>query len=115
MIKRGKAAWVLYIDVVCINYDGNPLDAIVLAIMAALRHSESSNARNSSGNVMLNNVRSATLPEASYDEDADETVCSRSARIQLRQYLRRLPLTCTFAVFDESVLQTPRPIPYMLM
>lgn len=39
LIAPGKAAWVLYIDVVCINYDGNAFDAAVLAVMAALRNS----------------------------------------------------------------------------
>lgn len=36
-----KAVWALYIDVVCINYDGNAFDAAVLAVMAALKSSES--------------------------------------------------------------------------
>lgn len=40
VIAPGKAAWVIYIDVVCINYDGNAYDAAVLAVMAALRNSE---------------------------------------------------------------------------
>lgn len=43
LIAPGKAAWVLYIDVVCINYDGNAFDAAVLAVMAALRNSTSYN------------------------------------------------------------------------
>lgn len=40
-IHPGKAAWVLYIDAVCINYDGNVWDATLLAVMAALRNSVS--------------------------------------------------------------------------
>lgn len=32
---------MLYIDVVCINYDGNAFDAAVMAVMAALRNSQS--------------------------------------------------------------------------
>ena len=40
-IRPGKSAWVLYIDIVCINYDGNAFDAAVLAVMTALRNSES--------------------------------------------------------------------------
>ena len=35
----GKAVWAIYVDVVCINYDGNAFDAAVLAVMAALRNS----------------------------------------------------------------------------
>lgn len=38
-ISPGKSVWALYIDVVCINYDGNAFDAAVLAVMAALRNS----------------------------------------------------------------------------
>lgn len=40
-IRAGKSAWVLYIDIVCINYDGNAFDAAVLAVMTALRNSQS--------------------------------------------------------------------------
>jgi exosome complex component RRP43 len=40
VIAPGKAAWSIYIDVVCINFDGNAYDAAVLAVMAALRNSE---------------------------------------------------------------------------
>jgi exosome complex component RRP43 len=32
--------WSVFVDVVCINYDGNAFDAAVLAVMAALRDSE---------------------------------------------------------------------------
>lgn len=39
-ICPGKAVYVLYIDVVCINYDGNAFDAAVMAVMAALRNSQ---------------------------------------------------------------------------
>ena len=38
-ISPGKAVWAIYIDVVCINFDGNAFDAAVLAVMAALRNS----------------------------------------------------------------------------
>lgn len=40
-IEPGRAAWVLYVDVVCINYDGNVWDAVVLGVMSALRNSRS--------------------------------------------------------------------------
>lgn len=38
MIEPGKAAWVVYLDLVCLNYDGGVLDAAVLAAVAALRN-----------------------------------------------------------------------------
>ncbi|KAI9299273.1 ribosomal protein S5 domain 2-type protein [Cunninghamella echinulata] len=37
-IEEGKAVWVLYADIVCLNYDGNILDASLLALVAALKH-----------------------------------------------------------------------------
>eukprot|EP00030_Apusomonadida_sp_AF-17_P000484 a174750_146.p1 GENE.a174750_146~~a174750_146.p1 ORF type:complete len:309 (-),score=86.66 a174750_146:259-1161(-) len=37
VIAPGQAAWVLYIDAVCIDDDGNVFDAALLAVMAALR------------------------------------------------------------------------------
>jgi exosome complex RNA-binding protein Rrp42 (RNase PH superfamily) len=38
-IQPGKAVWVLYIDAICINYDGNAFDATLLAVQAALNNS----------------------------------------------------------------------------
>ena len=39
VIHPGKAAWVLYIDATCINYDGNAFDATLIAMIAALKSS----------------------------------------------------------------------------
>jgi len=36
-IKPGKSAWVVYVDAICINFDGNLIDATVLAVVAALK------------------------------------------------------------------------------
>lgn len=40
VIEPGKAAWVVYLDIVCLNYDGGVLDAAVLAAVGALRNCE---------------------------------------------------------------------------
>jgi exosome complex component RRP43 len=40
-IHPGKAVWVLYVDAICINYDGNAFDATLIAMIAALKNSES--------------------------------------------------------------------------
>lgn len=37
-IEEGKAVWVLYVDAVCVAYDGNIFDAALAAIMAALKN-----------------------------------------------------------------------------
>ena len=39
VIEQGKAVWVLYVDATCINYDGNVLDATLIAMVAALQNS----------------------------------------------------------------------------
>ncbi|WRT70494.1 uncharacterized protein IL334_007492 [Kwoniella shivajii] len=86
VISPGKAVWVVYIDVVCINFDGNAFDAAVLAVMAALR-----------------NVR---LPKAKYDEETSRTICSRTENHPLT--LGRIPLSCSFGIFDSThVLPDP--------
>ncbi|KAG8852346.1 hypothetical protein FRB96_008692 [Tulasnella sp. 330] len=85
-IETGKAAWVLYIDVTCINYDGNPMDATLLAVMAALRNT--------------------CLPNAKFDEDTGRTTCSRGGRSPLD--IRRVPLCASFGIFDKKcVLSDP--------
>jgi len=35
-IEEGKAVWSLWIDVVCVSYDGNIYDAALASVMAAL-------------------------------------------------------------------------------
>ncbi len=39
-VESGKAVWCLYIDATCINYDGNALDATLLAMVTALKNSK---------------------------------------------------------------------------
>jgi exosome complex component RRP43 len=35
-IKKGKAVWVLYCDMICINYDGSIIDCCIESMMSAL-------------------------------------------------------------------------------
>lgn len=39
-IQPGRAVWVIYADIMCINYDGNVTDAALFALVAALRNSK---------------------------------------------------------------------------
>jgi len=85
-IARGRAAWVLYVDATCINYDGNAFDATLLAMVAALRNTR--------------------LPQASFDEETGRTTCSRKARLPLQ--VGRVPASMSFGVFDGThVLADP--------
>ncbi|BEI85830.1 hypothetical protein CcaverHIS002_0601170 [Cutaneotrichosporon cavernicola] len=86
VIAPGKAAWSVYIDVVCINFDGNAYDAAVLAVMAALRNTR--------------------LPRATYSEDNQQVTCDASVTFPLP--LGRLPLAASFGVFQSThVLPDP--------
>lgn len=41
-IEEGKAVWALWIDVVCVAYDGNIYDAALASVMAALSNGKES-------------------------------------------------------------------------
>lgn len=74
-----KAYWVLYIDVLFVSFDGNPLDAAWIAILAALRDTK--------------------LPRAWWDPDREMVLCSRTESKALS--VRGLPIACTAAVLNE--------------
>jgi len=40
VIHSGKAVWMLYVDAICINYDGNMFDATLIAMVSALFNGE---------------------------------------------------------------------------
>lgn len=61
-IHPKRAAWVLYVDAMCINYDGNVLDAALLGMVAALRNSKCCGTLFPLG-VKLTMMRSSTAPE----------------------------------------------------
>ncbi|KDQ15468.1 hypothetical protein BOTBODRAFT_158330 [Botryobasidium botryosum FD-172 SS1] len=81
-IHPKKAAWVLYIDATCINYDGNVIDATLIAVMAALKNTR--------------------IPVPTFDEEAGTTICSRVNKVSLT--ITRTPLSASFAVFDGTHL-----------
>ncbi|KAA1477745.1 hypothetical protein DENSPDRAFT_933896 [Dentipellis sp. KUC8613] len=86
-IEPGKAAWVLYVDATCINYDGNAFDAALLGMVAALRNTR--------------------LPQATYNPDTGRTLCSRKTRTPL-QLGARVPAAYSFGIFNStSILADP--------
>lgn len=74
-----KAYWTLYIDILVISLDGNVLDAVWFAILAALGDT--------------------TLPTAYWDADRDAILCTHETKTLK---LRGLPVPSTFAVFDSE-------------
>ncbi|KAF9434008.1 Exosome complex component RRP43 [Entomortierella beljakovae] len=84
-IEEGKAVWVLWVDVVCVSYDGNINDAALASVMAAL------------GNVRMRNP--------TYDEGmvkvsgGDDLTDENSFKLNLT----RTPLTTSFALLDTNL------------
>ncbi|EKM59904.1 uncharacterized protein PHACADRAFT_181840 [Phanerochaete carnosa HHB-10118-sp] len=83
-IESRKAVWVLYVDATCINYDGNALDATLVAMIAALQNTR--------------------LPKATFDEDTGRVLCTRKEMIPLQ--ISRFPLSMSFGVFDGTHILT---------
>ncbi|CAG7849319.1 Exosome complex component rrp43 AltName: Full=Ribosomal RNA-processing protein 43 [Serendipita indica DSM 11827] len=81
-IEPRKAVWTIYIDAVCINYDGNALDATLLAMTTALSNTQ--------------------LPQARYDDDKKMVLCSRMNKTPLA--LKTLPTATTFGIFESKHL-----------
>lgn len=79
-----KAYWTLYIDILFISLDGNPFDAALGAMLAALADT--------------------TLPKASWDIDKELILCdpspSHGRRLNLAHNLNEIPIALTFGVFE---------------
>ncbi|XP_036380922.1 exosome complex component RRP43 [Megalops cyprinoides] len=81
-IEKGKLCWVLYCDIMCLDYDGNLLDASLIALLAALK-----------------NVQ---LPEVTINKETDLA----EVNLQKKQHLNisKHPIGSSFAVFDDSIV-----------
>ncbi|RKO89445.1 ribosomal protein S5 domain 2-type protein [Blyttiomyces helicus] len=85
-IASGAAVWALHADIVCLNYEGNILDAALIALMAALR-----------------NLR---LPTATYHESESTVHATEHRPIAL--VLDHFPVAATFGTFDgHHILYDP--------
>ncbi|XP_037543902.1 exosome complex component RRP43 [Nematolebias whitei] len=81
-IDRGKLCWVLYCDIMCLDYDGNILDASVVALLAALNNTQLPE-------VTIN--KETCLPEVNFEK-------------RHRLCIHKHPVGTSFCVFDDSVL-----------
>ncbi|UZJ51794.1 hypothetical protein CBS101457_001114 [Exobasidium rhododendri] len=84
VISKGVSSWCLYVDLVCLSYDGNAFDAALLAINAALRD--------------------ARLPLASFNEDTEQIVCSPDPSLSKSLTLTTCPISCSFGIVDGTYL-----------
>ncbi|XP_053312317.1 exosome complex component RRP43 [Spea bombifrons] len=81
-IANGKFVWVLYCDLMCLDYDGNLLDACTCALVAALK-----------------NVR---LPSVKFNEETDLPEVDFNTKSALK--ILKHPIATSFAVFDDTFL-----------
>jgi len=85
-VTSGKLCWVLHIDVVCLDHDGNVADAAVAALTAALR--------------------TVKLPKVTVDEETGEIEVDVEESSMLE--VRTVPVSSTVAVFGgERLLCDP--------
>ncbi|XP_046747635.1 exosome complex component RRP43-like [Diprion similis] len=81
-ICTDKLVWVLYCDLICIDYDGSVTDACLGALVAALK--------------------TLTLPDVQYNPETAAIIVDTSDRKPFP--LKTLPVSTTFAIFDEQLL-----------
>ncbi|XP_075957745.1 exosome complex component RRP43 [Anarhichas minor] len=81
-IERGKLCWVLYCDLMCLDYDGNLLDACIVALLAALKNTQ--------------------LPEVTISTETSSPVVNLEKRRGL--HIHKHPVGASFCVFDDSIL-----------
>lgn len=81
-IAPSTHCWVLYCDLICLNFDDNLLDACITALTAA-----------------LSNVG---LPVATVDADSGDVSVDINNTVPLK--VHNLPVAATFAIFNEHVV-----------
>uniref|UniRef100_A0AAR2LHT3 Exosome complex component RRP43 n=1 Tax=Pygocentrus nattereri TaxID=42514 RepID=A0AAR2LHT3_PYGNA len=81
-IEKSKLCWVLYCDIMCLDYDGNLLDACVVTLLAALRNTQ--------------------LPTVTINKETDlaEVDIQHKRHLQINKH----PVASSFAVFDDTVI-----------
>ncbi|XP_071951787.1 exosome complex component RRP43-like [Antedon mediterranea] len=81
-ISEDKLCWVLYCDLVCLDYDGNVVDACMIALIAALQ------------NVLL----------ASVEINSETLLAETSREKTVKLNIQQQPVCTTFAIFDDTIL-----------
>jgi len=79
-VNPGKLVWTLYINVTCLNYDGNINDASVMATVSALKNCK--------------------LPTVVLDDESDKFKVDFSRETSVP--VKSVPVGCTVAFLDEK-------------
>ncbi|KAJ8949834.1 hypothetical protein NQ318_000533 [Aromia moschata] len=77
-----KLAWCLFVDFICLDYDGSLVDACIMALMGALR--------------------TVTLPSVDYDPSLDNKLVNLEERKHLP--IHSTPISATFVIFDDKII-----------
>lgn len=88
-IQEDASVWVLYADVVCLDYDGNVVDAALLALTTALKNLE--------------------LPETHVGDDGTVFIVARDdeSPAPVKLSVKHTPASCSFGVLDGKLLADP--------
>ncbi|XP_029667663.1 exosome complex component RRP43-like isoform X1 [Formica exsecta] len=81
-ICKNKLVWVLYCDILCLNFNGSVIDACIGAVIAALK--------------------TLTLPEVNYNNETGIIVVHPENRKAFP--VRTFPVSASFAIFEKQLL-----------
>ncbi|KAJ8922784.1 hypothetical protein NQ315_007819 [Exocentrus adspersus] len=77
-----RLAWCLFVDFVCLDFDGAVVDACILALMGALQ--------------------TLCLPSVDYDPALDNKLVNLEKRISVP--VHSTPISTTFTIFDDKII-----------
>jgi exosome complex component RRP43 len=103
-IASGKAVWVLYIDIYCLDFDGNAFDVALAALSSALLTGEYLSSKKKKTSSVADDIcysfSLVKLPEVQFDEDEGSvSVMEDGSHASLP--LLSLPLSLTLGVVDQ--------------
>ncbi|XP_075972418.1 exosome complex component RRP43-like [Anticarsia gemmatalis] len=78
-IVPDKLAWVLYCDMLCLDYDGSLVDACIIALMTSLK--------------------TLKLPSVTYDPDTEEIQVDTTVKTNLK--VHGLPVATSFVLYNH--------------
>ena len=88
-IEAGKLVWVVYIDLICLNFGGNILDVSLKAVVAAMR------------SLTVPQVRVIKNEEVAHESEEIKVDPENRTPMKIHP---NLPYSCTIAVFDHDQL-----------
>jgi len=77
-----KHVWYLFADIYCLNYDGNLMDACLLALMSALMNTQ--------------------LPQLKFADEKKLVIDASKPKLSLQ--LNQIPLSLTFGIIEDCML-----------